>query len=238
MLVCGEIELAAFRSRWTGERMLDLLRTYAGRLLVGWPVGVGKSHNIDSVIEAAVRGGQYDLVVALAPTRRLVAERRWVAAPPPDVKMVNLRPRPRRRCGAALDAAWQRFERVGLGALGREQLCASCPRRRGCYWPDQYGKGLKDAQVVFATQKHLERAPDFIGQVERSAGARRPLVVLDEVNGLMTSYRRRVGREHLERFAETLRRLPTVDCDKRHQTWLDRCDLLLRATTDDLRHPD
>lgn len=236
-LVSGETELAAFRSRWTGERMLEELRARAGRLLVSWPVGVGKSHNIDAVIEAALRGGQYDLVVALAPTRRLIAERRWVAAPPSDFKVVNLRPRPRRRCGA-LDAAWQRFERTGLGGLGREQLCATCPRRRGCYWPDQYGKGLKDAQAVFATQAQLERAPDFIGQVERSAGARRPLVVLDEVNALMTSYRKRVTREHLERFAETLRRLPPLDHNKYHQTWLDRCDLLLRATTADLRHPD
>ena len=237
MLVRGETELAAFRSRWTGERVLDLLRTHAGRLLVGWPVGVGKSHNIDSVIEAAVRSGLYDLVVTLAPTRRLIGERRWIVSPPPDLKIVNLRPRPRRRCGA-LDAAWQRFERAGLGGLGREQLCATCPRRRGCYWPDQYGKGLKDAQVVFGTQAQLERAPDFIGQVERSAGARRPLVVLDEVNGLMTSFRRRVAREHLERFTEALRRLPAAQHDKYHQTWLDRCDLLQRATTADLRHPD
>ena len=45
------------------------------RRLILWPIGVGKSCAIDRIIEAAVGSGRYDLVIALAPTRRVLEER-------------------------------------------------------------------------------------------------------------------------------------------------------------------
>jgi hypothetical protein len=36
---------------------------------------VGKSHNIDETIAAAIATGWYDLVIVLAPTRQLIQER-------------------------------------------------------------------------------------------------------------------------------------------------------------------
>ena len=96
--------LAEFRKHWTGERMLDLIKEQNGRLRVDWAVGVGKSYSIDLTIEAAIRSDRYDLVVALFPTRRIIEERRWIKDPPADVPIVNLRPRPSKRCGTNLDA--------------------------------------------------------------------------------------------------------------------------------------
>ena len=105
------------------------------RLLILWPIGVGKSCAIDRIIEAAVGSGRYDLVIALAPTRRVLEERAWIRTPPSGLKIVNLRPRPRQRCGD-LDGPWRHFEQAGMAALGRVELCGRCPRRPGCYWPD------------------------------------------------------------------------------------------------------
>jgi len=52
-LVRNEDELADFRRRHGGRDLLDRLPA-AGAALVTWPVGVGKSHAIDEVIEAAL----------------------------------------------------------------------------------------------------------------------------------------------------------------------------------------
>ena len=97
-LIRGEEELSVFRARWTGERVLELLKQHGGRLLITWPIGVGKSRNIDDLTETSARSGSYDLVLALFPTRRILEERRWIQNPPDDVPIVNLRPRPRQRC--------------------------------------------------------------------------------------------------------------------------------------------
>ena len=73
--ISGPEELATFRGCWDGKRMLDLLQQHNGRLRIDWAVGVGKSHNIDLTIEEAVASKQYDLVIALFPTRRIIEER-------------------------------------------------------------------------------------------------------------------------------------------------------------------
>src|SRR3954467_9282423 len=98
--------------------MLELLRRHGGRLLVSLPVGVGKSTNLDAVVEEAVRSDAYDVVVVLCPTWRIIHERRWVRQQPPGVDVRLLRPRPRKRCGPERDGRWRAFESVGLGLLG------------------------------------------------------------------------------------------------------------------------
>ena len=141
-VVLGEHDLAAFRAHWDGPRLLDLAAECGGQVLINWPIGVGKSSAIDRMIAAAITAGRYDLVVALFPTRRVLEERARVRNPPPGVKTVNLRPRPRPRC-SDLDAPWRHFEATAMAALGRVELCGRCPRRPGCFWPTQYGAGLR-----------------------------------------------------------------------------------------------
>jgi hypothetical protein len=235
--VIDEHGLDAFRAAWSGTRLLELLREHGGRLLVTWHIGVGKSTAQDALIEAAVRRSAYDLVVALVPTRRVLEERHWIREPPPDLRVVNLRPRPRQQCGP-LDEPWRHFEQAGLGALGRRLLCADCPRRPGCYWPGQYGQGLSEASVIFGTQAHLKRDPGFVGRLARWAGAApsRVLTVLDEDNLILSSYRRRVARADLERFVSVLGQVSGGD-DGELGRWLYKTTLLLVAPTAELRCP-
>jgi hypothetical protein len=239
LTVIDEHGLDTFRTTWSGTRLLELLHEQSGRLLVTWPIGVGKSVALDSVIEAAVRRGAYDLIIALVPTRRVLDERRWIREPPPGLKVVNLLPRPRQQCGP-LDETWRQFEQAGLGALGRRLLCASCPHFHGCFWPGQYGQGLSGASVIFGTQTHLERDPGFITRLADWAGAvlRRALVVLDEDNLILTSYRRFVSRADLEMFVTILDQVRGLGGGSALRRWHYQARLMLIASTADLRCPE
>jgi hypothetical protein len=177
-MILGEEALGVFRSHWDGPRLLALIAEHGGGVLINWPIGVGKSSAIDRIIEAAVGSGRYDLVIVLAPTRRVLEERAWIRNPPSGLKIVNLRPRPRQRCGD-LNGLWRHFEQAGMAALGRIELCSRCPRRPGCFWPTQYGAGLQGARVIFGAQAHLGRVPDFAAQLAGWAGAGRVLTLLD-----------------------------------------------------------
>src|SRR5436309_1466512 len=130
------------RDDLAGGALLARLASCGGKMLVSVSLVVGKSTALDDVTEKAVRSDQYDLVIVLCPTRRTLKERRWVKHTPPDVKVCVLKPRPSKRCGAALDTDWRVYEKNGLSLLGRAELCAGCPRRKGCTWPRQYGAGL------------------------------------------------------------------------------------------------
>jgi len=232
----NEEQLRAFRETWSGQRMLELLKESNGQMLVNWSIGVGKSVNIDDVIEAAVSSAAYDLVVALFPTRRIIEERRWVKNPPPGIKVINLRPRPRKKCGDK-DEAWQRYEAADLGLLGRIQICGMCKHRSKCLWPDQYGGTLEGAKVIFAAQSHLSRSPSFLRNVIRWAGATRVLIVLDEVNVIASSYQKSIAVEDLSRFVDVLM-TADIELNERERERLRLVDLLCKAQTNDLQCPD
>ena len=234
-VISGPEELAAFRSHWDGKRMLDILHQYKGRLRVDWAVGVGKSHNIDRTIEAAVDSNQYDLVIALFPTRQIIDERKWIANPPKGISLVNLKPRPGIKCGTDMNRRWQVFEKNGLGALGRVELCGHCLLRPDCFWPVQFGKSLKGTQVIFGAQAHLERTPYFLDQLAQWSETEKVLVILDEANFIMRPFQRRIEREKLQIFVNVLDRLNPRRWRKRHARWEYLCGLLLDAPTDDLR---
>lgn len=228
-------ELAAFRSHWNGKRMLDLLGRHNGRVRVDWAVGVGKSYNIDLTIEEAVGLNHYDLVIALFPTRQIIDERKWVANPPKGVSLVNLKPRPGTKCGTDMDRRWQVFEKNGLGALGRIELCSHCLLRPDCFWPRQFGKSLKGMQVIFGAQAHIERFPYFLDQLVQWSEAEKVLIILDEANFIMKPFQRRIEREQLQIFVDVLNRLNPRRWCKRHARWKYLCGLLLDAQTCDLR---
>jgi hypothetical protein len=199
----GPDELDGFRNTWDGERILDLLQKHGGRILVTWQIGVGKSHNLDNIIETAIRLGAYDLVVAFLPTRKVLDERRWILNPPSDVRVTNLRPRPRQSCGN-LDEQWSILESQGMGLLGRRMLCVDCSKLYSCFWLNQYGRNLEGAQVIFATQTHLERDPLFVSRLRTWTNADRTLVLLDEVDFTAKSLRRTITHEKLVHFLEVL----------------------------------
>jgi hypothetical protein len=238
LVISGPEELAAFRSHWDGKQMLNLLQQHNGRLRIDWAVGVGKSHNIDLVIEEAVASKQYDLVIALFPTRQIIEERKWVANPPRGISLVNLKPRPGSNCGTDMNRRWQVFEKNGLGALGRIELCGHCLLQPECLWPRQFGKSLKGSQVIFGAQAHLERSPYFLDQLAQWSEAERVLVILDEANFIMKPFHRRIERGQLQIFVDVLDRLNLKRSGKAHAKWWYLCNLLLNAPTDDLRSHD
>lgn len=213
------------------------MKSLGGPLLISWPIGVGKSHNIDDVTEVAIDQGEYDLVLVLLPTRRLIRERRWVKHPPEDVPIAILRPRPQKDCGRELNQLWQGYETRGLGLLGREEICkARCPSYSTCFWPQQYGKALAGMRVIYATQAHLERAPDFIAQIQSWTGAERMLVLLDENNFVAKSFRHQITRDELERFVAAMKGLASKKAmGKAHDQWVYLVALLIKARTEDLR---
>ena len=147
--VSGDSALSEFRERLTGRYGLDLVRQYGGSVLVQHPVGVGKSFWLDAITREAVRGDDYDLVVVLSPTRQLIEEREPLRNPPPGVKVIDLRPRPAKRCGPERDAQWRRYESADLGALGRVEVCGPCPLKNRCFWPNQYGKGMHQTRIIY-----------------------------------------------------------------------------------------
>ena len=234
----GEDALNIFRASWTGPEILKLLHQHDRRLCITWQLGVGKSHSIDDVLETAIQTDQYDLVVVLLPTRQTIRERRWMKTPPSNTRVVHLKPRPRKRCGPDRDALWQQFETTSLGGYGRAHICGPCPRKQGCSWLRQYGEGLRRVQVIFATQAHLERAPAFLLQLKRWTEAPRVLALLDEVNFMMTSFRRGIGSVQLEQFVEILKDLGQRKLGGVHTEWIYRADLLHRAGSEDLRYDD
>jgi hypothetical protein len=204
MLISGEEELAEFREQWTGESTLKRLKELGNRLSYCAAIGVGKSCNIDNTIEAAIHSGQFDLVISLSPTRRVLEERRWIVNSPKGIRIANLRPRPGSLCGKERDFLWQEYERSSMGQLGRLEICHFCPNHCGCFWPKQYGKALRGVQVIFATQAHLERSPIFITQLQNWTRAERILVLLDEDHFVMRDFRRVISKVHLQRFVEAL----------------------------------
>jgi predicted Zn-ribbon and HTH transcriptional regulator len=202
--------LSIFRDHWNGLRILNLIAESGGKLLITWPIGVGKSRNIDDLVEAALQSGRYDLVVVLLPTRKTLNERRWVVHPPVSVCVVNLRPRPKESCGEDVNKQWKIYESHGMALLGRKRICRHCFHYNKCFWPSQYGKKLQGAQVIFATQSHLERDPTFIDQIRMWTGAKKVLVILDEVNFIAKSLRREIKRGVLQRFLNALERIDEV----------------------------
>lgn len=233
-------ELDGFRQHeLSGQAVLHRLAGSGGQILVNVAVGVGKSTCLDGVAEEAVRSGRYDLVIVLCPTCRTLAERRWVKDKPDDIKVRVLKRRPSSRCGEARDAQWRRFEQRGLGLLGRKQLCGSCPRLSGCPWPRQYGKALKGVQAIFATQSHLQRDPMFISQIQGWAGASKVLVIIDENDVTLASYKRQIRGADLRRFVEILNQLPATGerWEELHKQWAYRAGLLRVASQADLCAP-
>jgi hypothetical protein len=235
ILIRGEQALAEFRRGLTGRRGLELLAQSNGRLLVQLPVGIGKSWWRDKITRAALE--KYELVMIFCPTRRLIKECRPLIKPPRQLKTVILRPRPSKRCGPARDRDWKPYEERDLGALGRAEICDHCPRRRGCFWPEQYGEGLEDADLIYATQTLLERAPGFIETLGDRAGAASSLALIDEASIIATPARSIITSADLLRFHEILE-ATTFDDEKLgryHQGWTKSVAMLPDASTADLQ---
>ena len=204
-LINDQKSLDAFRSEWGAPAIQDLLERYS-LLFVNWPVGVGKSHLMDDLIEQAVFEASHDVVFVMVPTRKVLEERRWIINPPPGIKVINLKPRPAHLCGQSLDARLIGFEQRGMTLYGKMMICNQvCQNRSACFWHDQYGKkAMEDARVIYGTQAHLERDRMFCIRLLGWTGAKKPLVLLDEASFIAKSRKAVVKKDDLVRYQRVL----------------------------------
>jgi hypothetical protein len=235
MIIDDENSLAEFRNQNAGRVIIDHLASHP-QMLVALPVGVGKSYNMDEVIEEAVRGRHYQTVIVLVATRAIINERRWILAPPSDVKITNLLPRPQKMCGD-LNPQWSDYEKRGLSQYARQNLCSKCLHQESCSWLKQYGSNLSGTQVIFATQTHYENNPQFIELLVSWSCASKALVVIDEAGFLMNLPRVTISRSDLERFSDVLHKLLRLHGRKLFKEWSHFVDVLLMTTTKDLQTP-
>ncbi|MFA0626828.1 helix-turn-helix domain-containing protein [Vibrio sp. 10N.222.49.A3] len=200
-LISGAKRLADFRKENDAGVILQHCYNHQ-HVVIRWQVGVGKSYNMDLVIETAIRQEKYDLVLVMAPTRKIIDERKFIQKPPKDIEVINIRPRPANLCGEERSKAWQAYEARNLGHLGKRHCCELCPKRAECFWPSQYGKDLQNKQVAFATQAHLEHNPYFITHVKQQAKAERVLVIFDEANVSLANYSRTLSPTSIQQLIE------------------------------------
>ena len=186
MQIIGPAELESFREHLNGDAFLDTLSKHQ-YTVVNISLGVGKSHCIDSIITKEIAEGDYDLIVTLSPTRKIIDERRAVKFPPKTIKVVNLKPRPAKNCGEDSNRCWKPHERNNRGALGRHEICSTCPNAKNCSWLAQYGNNMKGTRLLFATQAHLKRDPLFLIKIVGWTGAKKVLALIDESNFIMNS---------------------------------------------------
>jgi len=213
---------------------MQLLAQALGRLLIQLAVGVGKTTWMLRIIAHVLGGDEHDLVIVLFPRWDILWE--FEQRLPTDLQAITLEPRPRDRCGG-LNDRWLEYERTYCGFLGRHELCGNCPRRRGCPWPKQYGKRLRQARLILTTQQHLIQNPHFIRKLTKDTQANRPLLLLDESDFLLKNIERTISPRDLERFLEAIRQMRGMS-DRRHRMnndWQESVQLLQDARTIDLQ---
>jgi hypothetical protein len=200
-------DLNTFRQKYSGEWVLnEVLKSI--KALLRWPIGVGKSYNIDSLIEASLKKDAFDVIIVLAPRVSILKERKLIQnnLSNGDGGVVFLRGRNEAGCPPALNAAWKKIESKGLGLIGRQKICRSCNKKAKCFWLNQYDKKrLKNANVIFATQQQIVNNPQFIEYLLNQTGAKSHLVVYDEADMLLNPLKPKILLvEDIRNFLEVL----------------------------------
>ncbi len=240
-LITTDHELQAFRERYLSAETLlqfaaQLNSSKAG--LVDPSVGVGKSYSIDSLTVEAIASGQHDLVMVLAPRHDILQERAPLQRPEEyNITTAHLVSRPAQLCGSARAGQWRIFERQQLWMLGRKTICSACPERESCTWLNQLGRSLQGIQVVYAPQAYLTAIPSFIQLIQNSTGAKRPLVLFDEVDFAIQTHKKMITHQDLTTQRELVREL-LVETDKIHheklKLYLYYLECLISAKQDDI----
>ena len=227
-----EASLAEFRREQLAARRITPVIKRHAVTLINPPVGTGKSHTLDDLLDYYGTRPEPDLIVVLAELKASLAERRLLRAPNPQVR--HLRPRPRDRCGP-LDAEWCVHEQNGTAAYAKAHLCKRCPKSGGCFWPGQYGKALKGGRFIMGTHQHLLLNPRFLIHVRAMTDAKNVALFLDEAGVLMAPFRRTLHHRELAEHRRAVERasLPVAVRNE----WIRLTTLISQATTEDLRSP-
>ena len=234
MNVIDPTNLDEFRKIFLNSDFLLKELSTRSHLVVSLPVGVGKSCCQDTIIQLAIDQNEYDLVLSLSPTRNIINEREAVKSPIEGIKIINLEPRPRLKCGIDNDRWWASHEVNHRGILGKHEICSACEHYSTCFWPYQYGINLQGCGLIFATQTHLERDSFFLLKLLQSTGATKILILMDESNCIMKPSRRKLSPDVLEDFVDTLQNVTSRKHERVIETLKNYLNSLLRAKTYDL----
>jgi len=234
ILISDPISLDRFRRENTGSKLLEIHPGEGEILLDSSAPGAGKSTRGDQAMVAAIRSYEFDLVVYLTQLRQVIAERPLVKTPQADINVLNLQPRPQSQCGEINNQLWLPLERRGLSLLGKVDICSNCENGSECDWPSQYSDGLKGRQVIFGTQSHLSRDPNFLGHIIQVTKAQNVLLILDEIDFAIATFRRSILPQELYNFIGALNEA-NEDIKGCRQQWLNICNSLLRASSEEIR---
>lgn len=225
--VIDEHQLADFRARELAPAaMYGEIRGDDHVALVPLPPGIGKSRAAQALVPHALEHG-HDLVVYVSPTRGIIDEMQ-IADRLSPAAIVILKPRPAALCGPA-DAGWRSLERNGCAALAKSMFCQSCVENEEnggeCGWPDQMHRIGPETRLVVLTEQYLLLNPLLLSQIQKRAGAKRVLAILDEALFLTAAISRRFTRAELLRFRAALAEMPETESGTK--SWLDGIDFLL-----------
>ena len=227
-VLIGSPTLKWFRNNWTAKVALELITGYY-KVLVNVPPGYGKTYSIKNLIPMALSKGGFDLVQVYAPTHKVIKELRLSKIQSNGRRIVILKPRPEEKCGS-LNKEWDKLAPKGLGLLGKERICKTkCTHYCECFWPNQYGRQLKGADIVIGTQFHLKRDPIFIQRVNHWVGAKKCLTIFDEANFVLTSQEKFISMANIKRLHGVLSRLGHSNPNKKIGYLQMVCTKLLNA---------
>jgi len=203
-------QLRGFRSKQlSAEFLLSQIPENGARVpLIKGVVGVGKSTALDDIIDTALKTRRYDLIVVLAPTHKIIRERRIVKSNPGGLAYRHLQKRPAEQCGEFRNRRWEHFEDNNMSLLAKHVICKECPDYGGCPWPTQVSSDLKGVQVIFAPQAYLNVMSNFIQHITRSSGAKQVLLVLDEIDFSRVTFRKSIGAKSIHQHIEILNLVP------------------------------
>ena len=123
-VVVDELALAEFRDGPFSAGTLRPSSKPGTITLINVPIGTGKSHLLDDLLDQFLASAAFDLVVVLAALTANLLERRLIRRPTPGVR--RLRPRPRADCGP-LDLAWRPTSGTGLPPTPGSTSAARAP---------------------------------------------------------------------------------------------------------------
>lgn len=227
-----ESGLAQFRAaNLTPDKLLDAL-DYDNRLLLRIPLGVGKTHAIDAMLDHPKTYQHYPLVVYVAPAWNIINERQ----DPPGIRVERLTGRDGSRCGQ-LDRAWSQHETMGRSALAKEKLCKTCPNNtetNPCPWLNRFKcDNLKGTQLIFTVEANFLANPSYLELLKRASGVDNALVILDEAKILDQTFEVKLQRQDLRNFNQAI--LGAKGIDKAiASSWATSIDRMLAAEQPDI----
>jgi hypothetical protein len=212
--------LATFRrEQISPEALLGMVEKNV-RALVRLPVGVGKSHAVDELLNYPDLYERFAIVIYAAPSWNILNERRvFPGAADAMVPAMQLVPRPRKMCDKYAER-WEHYESLGCSSFAKATLCRECQELKQtalhCPWPDQFAR-IKDHQLLLMTEQQLVLNRGLIPLLRSQFREGRILVILDEARLLDTNFEVSVEFEDLVRFRAVLDELEGSEAVER---WL------------------